>query len=164
MPWEARDLLEPGLEPSPGIAAVQRDQPWYDWISRHADYSTTQEDLVPLPSGGVFAESVLGRANSAEKLDITRFWNWQDSPIPLQPPDIAALQSGSRAQADNTTPSGLAAPVVAFNNPRPPRRRSQPPRSRAPGKERPARARRPPRAQRPPPRRRSRWPSLRCPC
>ncbi len=35
----------------------------------------------------------------------------------LQPPDIAALQSGSRAQADNTTPTGLAAPVVAFNNP-----------------------------------------------
>jgi hypothetical protein len=117
MPWEARDLLDPGLEPSPGIAAVQRDQPWYDWISRHADYSTTQEDLVPLPSGGVFAESVLGRSNGAEKLDITRFWNWQDSPIPLQPPDIAALQSGSRAQADTTTPTGLAAPVVAFNNP-----------------------------------------------
>jgi hypothetical protein len=75
------------------------------------------EDFVPLPSGGVFAEAVLGRSNSAEKLDITRFWNWQDSPIPLQAPDIAAIQSGSRAQQDSTTPSALAAPVVAFNNP-----------------------------------------------
>lgn len=32
-------------------------------------------------------------------------------------PDIAAIQAGSRAQADNTTPSGLAAPIVAFSNP-----------------------------------------------
>src|SRR5262249_16471512 len=28
--------------------------------------------VVPLPSGGVFAEAVMGRANSAEKLDMTR--------------------------------------------------------------------------------------------
>ena len=117
MPWEARDLLDPGPSASPGIGSVQQDSEWVDWITRHADYATTQEDLVPLPSGGVFAEAVLGRSNSAEKLDITRFWNWQDSPIPLQPPDIAALQSGSRAQADDTTATGLAAPVVAFNNP-----------------------------------------------
>ena len=32
-----------------------------------------REDLVPLPTGGVFAEAVLGRSNSAEKLDVTRF-------------------------------------------------------------------------------------------
>ncbi|MFK7847687.1 MAG: hypothetical protein AB8G77_20510 [Rhodothermales bacterium] len=40
------------------------------------------ETRVPVPSGGVFAEAVLGRYNSAEKLDDTRFWDWQDSPIP----------------------------------------------------------------------------------
>jgi hypothetical protein len=113
MPWEARDLQ--GLDPNPtGVAA---DQKWIDWVGRHADYDSTVEDFVPLPSGGVFAEAVLGRSNSAEKLDITRFWNWQDSPIPLQAPDIAAIQSGSRAQQDSTAPSTLAAPVVAFNNP-----------------------------------------------
>ena len=58
-----------------------------------------QESLVPVPTGGVFAEAVLGRSNSAEKLDMTRFWNWQDSPIPLQPPEIAAINLGSRAQS-----------------------------------------------------------------
>ncbi len=113
MPWEARDLLD-GQQPA---AAAGADPAWLAWVGKHADYDSTIEDYVPLPSGGVFAEAVLGRANSAEKLDITRFWNWQDSPIPLQAPDIAAVQAGSRAQTDNTTPTGLAAPVVAFNNP-----------------------------------------------
>jgi len=71
-----------------------------------------RESLVPLPSGGVFAEAVLGRANSAEKLDITRFWNWQDSPIPIAAPEIAALQSGSRAQAEDLVPGRLGEPTV----------------------------------------------------
>ena len=39
-----------------------------------------------MPTGGFFAEAVLGRFNSAEKLDLSRFWNWQDSPIPLTLP------------------------------------------------------------------------------
>jgi hypothetical protein len=128
MPWEARDLVD--LSPQEiadatagaagsrsALTALLADTDWVQWVTRHADFRTTVEDLVPLPSGGVFAEAVLGRANSAEKLDITRFWNWQDSPIPLQAPDIAALQAGSRARDDTTTPSGFAAPVVAFNNP-----------------------------------------------
>lgn len=76
-----------------------------------------REDLVPVPSGGVFAEAVLGRFNSAEKLDITRFWNWQDSPIPIQAPDIAAIQAGSRSEPDNTVPGQLSAPVLSIVNP-----------------------------------------------
>jgi hypothetical protein len=95
------------------------DSAWLDWIRKHATFQAESEHLVPLPSGGVFAEAVLGRSNSAEKLDITRFRNWQDSPIPLPPPDIAANQSGSRAQPDDTKPSGFAAPIVAFDNPPP---------------------------------------------
>ena len=50
------------------------------------------ERIVPIQTGGVFAEAVLDRANAAEKLDITRFWNWQDSPIPLSPTDIAPVR------------------------------------------------------------------------
>ena len=99
-------------------ASAPCDDPAGGWVRRHADYSTTAEDLVPLPSGGVFAEAVLGRSNSAEKLDITRFWNWQDSPIPLPAPDIAAVQAGSRAQQDDTTtPSGLRRPGSRVQQP-----------------------------------------------
>jgi len=59
-----------------------------------------REALVPLASGGVFAEAVLGRFNSAERLDLSRFWNWQDSPIPLVPPEIAPLTAGGRQGAN----------------------------------------------------------------
>ena len=114
MPWEARDLIN-----SDAFSAPVADGDWAAWIQRQANYDETRSDLIPLPSGGVFAESVLGRSNGAEKLDISRFWNWQDSPIPLQAPDITAIQAGSRARDDNTTPAGFASPIVAFNNPPP---------------------------------------------
>src|SRR5688572_31339603 len=66
----------------------------YEWGITGPD--SRREDLVPLPTGGVFAEAVLGRSNSAEKLDVTRFWNWQDSPPPFAPPAIASLQAGQQ--------------------------------------------------------------------
>ena len=52
--------------------------------------------------------AVLGRSNSAEKLEYTRFWNWQDSPIPLQPPEIAPVATGSRATPEDLRPGQLA--------------------------------------------------------
>ncbi|MBN2392260.1 MAG: hypothetical protein JXR84_16145 [Anaerolineae bacterium] len=70
------------------------------------------ETLVSLPSGGVFAEAVLGRFNAAEKLDLSRFWNWQDSPIPILPPDIAPVQSGSRARDMALDAGQLGTPAV----------------------------------------------------
>ncbi|MBL8961169.1 MAG: hypothetical protein JNJ98_15035, partial [Gemmatimonadetes bacterium] len=81
------------------------------------DRTATREQLVPIPTGGVFAEAVLGRSNSAEKLDATRFWNWQDSPIPLQPPEIAAINMQSRAQPIDVTPGQLGQPVLNIVNP-----------------------------------------------
>lgn len=35
---------------------------------------------ITLPTRGTLGEAVLGCCNSAEKIDLTRFWNWQDSP------------------------------------------------------------------------------------
>jgi hypothetical protein len=57
----------------------------------------TSQDVF-LPTSGTFAEAVLGRANASEKVDPTRFYNWQDSPIPHQAAQIATLQAGGRAQ------------------------------------------------------------------
>ena len=73
--------------------------------------------LIPIPTGGVFAEAVLGRSNAAEKLDITRFWHWQDSPIPLSPPEIAPVSTGSRATAEDLKPGQLSSPVLNIVNP-----------------------------------------------
>lgn len=70
-----------------------------------------------MATGGTFAETILGRSNCAEKLDITRFWNWQDSLIPLQPSDIAAIQTGSRATSEDVKPGQLSNPIVNITSP-----------------------------------------------
>jgi len=99
------------------------DDQWQEFLEKHPDLDIDdpakrvhQEEIVPIPSGGVFAEAVLGRANAAEKLDITRFWNWQDSPIPITAPEIAPLQAASRAQAEDITPGQLGQPVLNIVN------------------------------------------------
>ena len=74
---------------------------------------------VHLPTTGVFAEAILGRANASEKIDITRFFNWQDSPIPHLAPRIADLQAGGRAQPPLETggPTVPASVVNIVNHP-----------------------------------------------
>jgi hypothetical protein len=74
-------------------------------------------ELIPLPSGGVFAEAVLGRFNAAEKIDLTRFWNWQDSPIPITASEIAPVEAGSRATTEDLKPGQLGAPIVTIQTP-----------------------------------------------
>jgi hypothetical protein len=74
-------------------------------------------EVVPLPTGGVFGEAVLGRSNAAEKIDLHRFWNWQDSPIPLTPPEIVAVGAESRSQAEAAKPGQLSSPVLSIQAP-----------------------------------------------
>jgi hypothetical protein len=95
-----------------------RDVEWRTFMAnRGIAIGQAKVDIVPLSSGGIFAEAVLGRFNCAEKLDLTRFWNWQDSPIPIQPSDIAAIQTGTRATTENLTPGALSAPIVNITPP-----------------------------------------------
>lgn len=98
------------------------DPDWTQWLQKRGlkvGYAT--EDIVPLPSGGTFAEAVLGRYNCAEKLDMTRFWNWQDSPIPILPSDIAAIQAGNHNTSDggNVQPGQLSQPIINMAAPAP---------------------------------------------
>lgn len=111
------DNREAAEESSPLATAFKN---WKKWLKDRGlviGGSTASEQLIPIPTGGVFAEAVLGRSNSAEKLDATRFWNWQDSPIPLQPPEIAAIQMGSRSQSMDVTPGQLSSPILNIMNP-----------------------------------------------
>jgi hypothetical protein len=120
----------PGFVEAVGISSPRREEGetpetiahknWQNWLEEHGlilGSDVASEQLVPIPTSGVFAEAVLGRSNSAERLDATRFWNWQDSPIPLQPPEIAAIQMESRAQPIDVTPGHLGAPVLNIMNP-----------------------------------------------
>jgi len=93
------------------------DPEWQEWKEANVDQSKVGVDLVSLPTGGVFAEAVLGRFNSAEKLDITRFWNWQDSPIPIQAPEIAAIQAGQHQISGAPQTGSLEAPIINIQTP-----------------------------------------------
>jgi hypothetical protein len=91
---------------------------WRQWLDRHGlSRPAPRSEIVPLPSGGVFAEAVLGRFNSAERIDLQRFWNWQDSPIPITAPEIAPVQAGSRALPEDLLPGQLSQPVVNIQTP-----------------------------------------------
>jgi hypothetical protein len=46
----------------------------------HRQAFSPLESRFTLPTQGVLGEAVLGQCPSAEKIDLTRFWNWQDSP------------------------------------------------------------------------------------
>ncbi|WP_373635050.1 hypothetical protein [Yoonia sp. SS1-5] len=76
------------------------------------DEEATVNTRVVLPSDGVFAEAVLGQSNAAEKIDLTRYWDWGDNPIPILPPDIADIKTGSRA-TDVATKDGALDPSLA---------------------------------------------------
>lgn len=127
--YRGRPLLstiDPRLLAVTGTHAVFRmlldDDAQARWLKELDEWGLTgpdsrREDYVPLPTGGVFAEAVLGRSNAAEKLDMTRFWNWQDSPPPFAPPAIAALQAGQNAPTPAPTPGSLDAPIINMVQP-----------------------------------------------
>lgn len=48
---------------------------------------------ISLPTKGVFAEAVMGKCNSCEKKDDTRFWRWEESPIPDSPTTINPINT-----------------------------------------------------------------------
>ena len=96
---------------------IRQVWPWISWKHRHIDLTYVEESMVPLPTDGVFAEAILGRYNASEKLDITRFWDWQESPIPHQASEIAPIQAGSRQGPDELASPRLDAPLVNYQVP-----------------------------------------------
>jgi hypothetical protein len=75
------------------------------------------ERLVTLPARGVFAEAQLSNCNACEKRDITRFWDWTESPCPDKAPPIEGVRPGSRAQPSALTAAGLPASIVNITAP-----------------------------------------------
>ncbi|MDZ7632228.1 MAG: hypothetical protein U5K74_13010 [Gemmatimonadaceae bacterium] len=75
----------------------------------HREAFSPPESHFTLPTRGVLGEAVLGHCSSAEKIDLTRFWNWQDSRPTRRPP--------SPARRCAATPSSLQAPNTLSNLP-----------------------------------------------
>jgi hypothetical protein len=104
--------------PNSGASAEAALQPltrdWQAFLATSGlNTPSPRSELVALPTGGVFAEGVLGRANTAERLDLTRFWNWQDSPIPIVASEIGPLSAGSRADDVGLQAGALSTPLVS---------------------------------------------------
>ena len=81
----------------------------------HREAFSPPVSSITLPTRGVLGEAVLGHCSSAEKIDLTRFWNWQDSPadeataisgVSLRPSTVAAL----------TAPNALGGVPPIINN------------------------------------------------
>ncbi|WP_203787428.1 hypothetical protein [Longispora fulva] len=76
---------------------------------------------IALPTRGVLGEAVLGHCASAEKIDLTRFWNWADAPADNAPgiSDVTLPTGQPSLTAGLTAPNALTgvAPLITnFNN------------------------------------------------
>ncbi|MDR0767055.1 MAG: Ig-like domain-containing protein [Methanosarcinales archaeon] len=47
----------------------------------HTYHFRVPQTTISLPTDGMIGEAVLGETNVSELIDLTRFWNWKDSPI-----------------------------------------------------------------------------------
>jgi uncharacterized membrane protein YgcG len=76
------------------------------------------QSTIALPTQGVLGEAVLGHCPSAEKIDLTRFWNWQDSPADTAPAisPITLPTTSPNAAAGLTAPNSLTQLPSLINN------------------------------------------------
>jgi hypothetical protein len=73
---------------------------------------------ISVPTKGVYAEAVMGRCNSCEEKDETRFWRWDEAPIPDSPnTQILPLNTDTRRTDPGTLdPKDFPGPVVSIQN------------------------------------------------
>lgn len=73
---------------------------------------------ISMPTKGVYAEAVMGKCNSCEEKDETRFWRWEESPVPDSPStQILPLNADTRrADPGNLQAKDFPNPVVNIQN------------------------------------------------
>lgn len=82
-------------------------------------YASPQDPMhISLPTKGVFAEAVMGKCNSCEKKDESRFWRWEESPIPDSPTSInpVSLPTAQNVQPANLQPKDFPASIINLQN------------------------------------------------
>jgi len=91
-----------------------------DVVKNIALASSRSERLITLPTRGVFAEGKLGHCNISEEIDNTRFWKWEEHPIPIEAPGINPVTPiQPQPQQVNATPTAFPQPLVNIVNPSP---------------------------------------------
>ncbi|MGN6871242.1 MAG: papain-like cysteine protease family protein [Solirubrobacteraceae bacterium] len=86
-------------------------------LSDYYRVSETEPISISVPTKGVYAEAMMGKCNSCEEKDETRFWRWEESPIPDSPTPILPIDTASRrADPGSLQPAPLANPIVNIQN------------------------------------------------
>ena len=82
--------------------------------------SAKSERLTTLPTRGVFAEGKLGHCNISEEIDETRFWRWDEHPIPIEAPEIGTVTPVTpQPQAVAAQPTAFPQSLLNIVNPSP---------------------------------------------
>ncbi len=111
--------VAPGFQLDPTYEPEMVNAETGEVVSLMAYYNPEPMDpiCVSVPTKGVFAEAVLGRCNSCEKIEEDRYWRWNEAPIPDSPTDIQPIATDSRR---TDPPSGDAkdfpAPMINLQN------------------------------------------------
>jgi hypothetical protein len=86
----------------------------------HRQSGPNQMSHASLPTRGVLGEAMLGHCASGEKIDLTRFWNWQDSPTEsapaIAPVTVPSNQVSTLASAQVGNQLAGALPNLINNN------------------------------------------------
>jgi hypothetical protein len=101
--------------PAPAFDPVQIKQ---SLLAYQQQSFVSPQSIIALPTRGVLGEAVLGHCPSGEKLDLTRFWNWQDSPSDTAPAiSPVTLPTTTPSIADTlTAPNTLGQLPSLINN------------------------------------------------
>ena len=104
-----------GLHLDPTFAQDEDDP--VDLFEHYKPTTPVDPMRIALPTKGVYAEAVMGQCNACEKKDETRFWRWEESPIPDSPTAINPLDTGTRFQSPgNLQAKDLPPAIVNFQN------------------------------------------------
>lgn len=87
-------------------------------VTKSIQEKAKTEKLISLPTRGIFAEGKLGHCNISEEIDETRFWKWEEHPIPIQAPDINPINAVTpQPVQQNVQPSQMPASTVNIVSP-----------------------------------------------
>jgi hypothetical protein len=96
---------------------AQDEEEPIDLLAHYKPTTPVDPMRIALPTKGVYAEAVMGQCNACEKKDETRFWRWEESPIPDSPTAINPLDTGSRFQSPGDLQAkDLPPAIVNFQN------------------------------------------------
>lgn len=88
-----------------------------DLLEHYEPNTPIEPSRVAIPTRGVYAEAVMGACNSCEVIDETRFWRWEESPIPDSPTQLLPVSTDTRRAAPaDVTPTELPSPIIAMQN------------------------------------------------